>query len=159
MKYEDTDKAIYECNECEQKFELQRDMKSHVTAFHEDTGKVFQSIFLSHHEEEMNDTQVDCNQMLWEVLLSEEEANELTETEKREIVKLHRYFANRSGRKLWQNLFQPAEKLMLTFIVGVKASSTVNFWLFWYLYLIVQFSSSTKSGQQKNNMNNSGHRF
>ena len=43
--------------------------------------------------------------------MTEEDESELTEAERKEIIKLHKYFAHRSGQKLWENLFQPAGKL------------------------------------------------
>ena len=45
------------------------------------------------------------------VLVSEEEAAELRETDKKEFLKLHRFFAHRSGQKLWKNLFYPGGRL------------------------------------------------
>ena len=35
----------------------------------------------------------------------------LTKEEKKDILKLHKYFAHRSGKKLWENLFQPSGRL------------------------------------------------
>ena len=70
-----------------------------------------ESIFLSHHEEENNEEEIEFTTNLWNVLLSEDTKTELTEPEKKEVLKLHRYFAHRSGRKLWENLFQPAGRL------------------------------------------------
>ena len=47
--------------------------------------------------------------IVWAALFSDDE-KDLTEAEEKEILKLHRYFAHRSGSKLWENLFQPAGK-------------------------------------------------
>ena len=35
----------------------------------------------------------------------------LTEEEKKELLKLHKYFAHRNASKLWEHLLQPAGKL------------------------------------------------
>ena len=75
----------------------------HVPEDHED------SIMSS--QEEDYENQVEFDQVLWDVLLSETEAKDLTESEKKEVLKLHKYFAHRKGNKLWDNLFQPAGKL------------------------------------------------
>ena len=42
---------------------------------------------------------------------NDDDSKDLTAEEKNEVLKLHKYFAHRSGRKLWENLFQPAGKL------------------------------------------------
>ena len=65
---------------------------------------------ISNHEEDF-EYQVEFNHVLWDVLLNETEAKELTDSEKKEVLKLHKYFAHRKGIKLWENLFQPAGKL------------------------------------------------
>ena len=49
--------------------------------------------------------------MVWEIFLSEDNSSELTEEEKKEVIKLHKYFAHRNARKLWDNLFQPAGRM------------------------------------------------
>ena len=95
------------CDECERTSETKYDVKSHMTE-HGDPGETFQSLFLSHHDEVTDPTENQCSDISWEVLLSEEEAAELTETEKKEMLKLDRYFTHRSGQKLWENLFHPA---------------------------------------------------
>ena len=58
----------------------------------------------------ISEVEIELDSEIWKVLLSERDEKELTETEKKEIVKLHRYFAHRSGSKLWDNLFHPAGK-------------------------------------------------
>ena len=50
------------------------------------------------------------NTAVWDILLSDNCDGERTEVKEKEILKLHRYFAHRSGQKLWENLFQPAGK-------------------------------------------------
>ena len=43
--------------------------------------------------------------MIWNIFLSEDDtADELTDDEKKEILKLHKYFAHRNARKLWDKL-------------------------------------------------------
>lgn len=79
-------------------------------AKHEGSDRI-ESIFLSHHDEENDDEEIELNQTGWNILFSEEDESELTKKEEREILKLHRYFAHRNGQKLWENLFQPAGKL------------------------------------------------
>jgi hypothetical protein len=69
-------------------------------------------IFNSHHEEEKsNDYQIEVNPWVWELFHSEEEVKSLSEEEKKEVLKLHKYFAHRNARKLWTNLLQPAGRL------------------------------------------------
>ena len=93
-----------QCEECESKHKTQDNLEAHKKDAHE------LSIFLSHHGEDIGDIEVELDDSLWDILFSED-SNELTEGEKKEVFKLHRYFAHRSGRKLWNNLFQPAGKL------------------------------------------------
>ena len=71
------------------------------------------SIFLSHHEADADEDVVEINSKILDIFFTEDEEDnsELNEEEKKEIVKLHKYFAHRSGRKLWENLFLPAGKL------------------------------------------------
>ena len=70
------------------------------------------TIFISHHEEEnSNDSQIEVNPWVWELFHSEEEVKSLTEEEKKEVLKLHKYFAHRNARKLWTNLLQPAGRM------------------------------------------------
>ena len=76
---------------------------------HQDENN-FDQIFLSHHQEEKEEEQECLETSLWNVLLTEDDESGLTEQEKKEVLKLHKYFAHRNGQKLWQNLFQPAGK-------------------------------------------------
>ena len=69
-----------------------------------------EEVFFIHHSEDISEEEIELDSEMWKVLLSERDEKELTETEKKEIVKLHRYFAHRSGSKLWDNLFHPAGK-------------------------------------------------
>ena len=96
------------CDQCENISKTSVDSKNHIDANHEDKDEQIKTIFLSHHEEEVEGSQADCADFSWDILLSEDDANDLTEEEKNEVLKFHRYFAHRSGHKLWQNLFQPA---------------------------------------------------
>ena len=57
----------------------------------------FQTL-LSHHEEENEKYHDDLDPALWNILLTDEDESELTEAERKEIMKLHRYFAHRSGQ-------------------------------------------------------------
>ena len=43
--------------------------------------------------------------------MSEDDGKELSDSEKKEILKLHKFFAHRNGRKLWDNLLQPSGRL------------------------------------------------
>ena len=69
------------CDECATTFETVDHVESHMTE-HEGPGVTFQSIFLSNHEEVIDETKNHCNNISWEVLLSEEEAAELGNREK-----------------------------------------------------------------------------
>ena len=91
------------CDECGETSVTQNDVKRHIQLLHADHHS-------SSHDADIDD-QVEFDPVLWDVLLCEDEANELTKSEKQEVLKLHRYFAHRSGHKLWENLFQPAGKL------------------------------------------------
>ena len=93
----------FNCEECEQTFLTNDDARNHAHQVHDND-------FTSIQQEEYNDF-VEFNQVLWDVLLCEDDANELTNSEKKEVLKLHKYFAHRNGRKLWENLFQPAGKM------------------------------------------------
>ena len=119
------------CNVCDKKITETTNSRNHKEVIHEEeiVHNDFDAIFLSHHEkvtgnhEEANDDlEIELDQVLWDVLLSEKDGNELTEIEKKEILKLHRYFAHRSGKKLWENLLQPSgrmkgkKKLVLSFL-------------------------------------------
>ena len=70
-------------------------------------------ILPSHHSEEEHDDhdeedcgcKVEVDETTWEVLLADDDdPKELNEQEKKELLKLHKYFAHRNGSKLWENL-------------------------------------------------------
>ena len=67
-------------------------------------------MFLTHHAEDVKKEELELNTKVWNVLFSEKDAKELTDEEQKEILKLHRYFAHRSGNRLWEILFHPAGK-------------------------------------------------
>jgi hypothetical protein len=46
-----------------------------------------------------------------ESISSEDDSEELTQEEEKEILKLHKYFAHRNARKLWDNLLQPSGRM------------------------------------------------
>ena len=63
-------------------------------------------VFVSHHEvggEEDEDFEFSLD--AWNVLMNSADEKCLTKEEKKDILKLHKYFAHRSGKKLWENLF------------------------------------------------------
>ena len=93
------------CDKCEKTFQEKKNIEDQTTK------KETELVFLSHHEEDSSDCEIEIDPMLWEVFLSEDDGKELSEEEKKEILKLHKYFAHRNGRKLWDNLFQPAGRL------------------------------------------------
>ena len=97
------------CDKCEQNFKTENENAYHNSEV-EGNEKSFKSVFLSHHEEEDLD-ELDIDPMKWNVFLSETDCKELLETEKKDILKLHKYFAHRNGKKLWDNIFQPAGRL------------------------------------------------
>ena len=88
----DNEKNI-DCDQCERTFTIPADVKNHSTD-QPTKGDRLESIFLSHHEEDLQGSQTNCDDFSWDVLLSEEEADDLTEEEKKEILKFHRYFAH-----------------------------------------------------------------
>ena len=104
-------------------------MSNHLGSAHEEETV---ATFMVHHEEENDGGEFEMNPGIWNVLLSEHEEGALTEEEKKEIFKLHRYFAHRSGQKLWENLFLPAgtfkgkKKLVLDFLANCKVCR--KFW-------------------------------
>ena len=93
------------CNNCDLECSKNSNLKTHESDTHEE------SIFLMHHEEIIDETEIELSDVIWDIFFSEDEAKELTEAEQKEVLKLHRYFAHRSGAKLWNNLFQPSGKL------------------------------------------------
>ena len=97
-------KVDSDCKLCAKVLKNENDLSVHE---HENN---FDEIFLSHHQEEKDEQQECLETSIWDVLLAEEDNSELTEGEKKEVLKLHKYFAHRNGQKLWQNLFQPAGK-------------------------------------------------
>ena len=94
-----------ECNNCLIESQREKDVQTH------ELETTIESIFISHHQEENNEDQDELNSALWDILLVDDDASGLSQDEEKEILKLHKYFAHRSGQKLWQNLFQPAGKL------------------------------------------------
>ena len=60
---------------------------------------------------ENDEEQVEFDQVLWNVLLTDDDSSELSNVEIKEVLKLHKYFAHRNGKKLWENLFQLVGKL------------------------------------------------
>ena len=97
-------KTHSDCKLCAKEVKSEGNLKEH------ELGNNFDQVFLPHHQEE-EDEQEDCLETsIWNILLTEDDESGLTEEEKKEILKLHKYFAHRNGQKLWQNLFQPAGK-------------------------------------------------
>ena len=95
-----------------QNVEIIKDEKNHEENCEVTQEDNLNSIFLSHHTDEEDDDEVHIDEKILNIFFSEDDdQRELTENEKKEVLKLHKYFAHRSGRKLWENLFQPAEKL------------------------------------------------
>ena len=126
------DDVKLKCDYCDDEFGKNADLQNHVCAIHEDTRK-FNKVFHSHHEEDDELDLIELDTNLWEILLSEKDennTNELTDAEEKEILKLHRYFAHRSGDKLWENLLQPAgrmkgkKKLLLKFLEQCEICKT-----------------------------------
>jgi hypothetical protein len=90
-----------ECEQCEHNSIEEKDLGKHEETTHEE-------ILMVHHVEEKDDDEFEMNPAIWNILLSENDESALTQEEEKEISKLHRYFAHRSGQKLWENLFHPA---------------------------------------------------
>ena len=93
--------SMFRCEKCANNYTEKVDFSSHK-------GNEHESIFMVHHVEEEDDCEFQMDPAVWNILLSENCDDGLTEIEKKEILKLHRYFAHRSGQKLWENLLQPA---------------------------------------------------
>ena len=107
--------SMFRCEKCANNYTEKVDFSSHK-------GNEHESIFMVHHVEEEDDCEFQMDPAVWNILLSENCDDGLTEIEKKEILKLHRYFAHRSGQKLWENLLQPAgrfkgkKRLVLEFL-------------------------------------------
>ena len=96
------------CEECGNKETDEDNLRYHKQGEHE---QHIESILMVHHAEKepLDDDEVfQLDTDVWNSLMSEDCEMELSEQEKQEILKLHRYFAHRSGQKLWENLFKPA---------------------------------------------------
>ena len=118
-------KSGIECSES--KIGFSSELKKHMDSNH---GGSTKQILLSHHDvrgiddfdDVSNDDQIELDPVIWEMLLADNDERELSEGEEKEILKLHRYFAHRNGRKLWENLLQPSgrfkgkKKLVLEFL-------------------------------------------
>ena len=103
---------------------------NHTETTHEE---MIGAILMVHHvEENNNDAEFELNPAIWNILFSENDESALTQQEEKEISKLHRYFAHRSGQKLWENLFHPAgtfkgkKKLVLEYLA--KCQVCRKFW-------------------------------
>ena len=106
-EYHEENSIKKDCETCELQRNEESNLKTPKFHKHEDAS-IYSQSFLSHHVEGENDEQIELNSFLWDILLMETDESDLTDEEKREVLKLHRYFAHRSGRKLWENLFHPA---------------------------------------------------
>ena len=73
--------------------------------------RISNSIFLSHHVKEFDDCEVELDGKVCDIFYSVDDAIELTQDERKEVLKLHKYFAHRNAKKLWDNLFRPAGRL------------------------------------------------
>ena len=96
------------CNSCDKGLRSENEFCHHRGVEHEKRSSSHE-VFLSHHAETINVDEIEVDPIVWAALFSDDE-KDLTEAEEKEILKLHRYFAHRSGSKLWENLFQPAGK-------------------------------------------------
>ena len=99
------------CKQCDESAGENYRKGNHIDHQHE-KSLTTETVFLSHHEEEISDEcQIEVNPLVWEMFHSEDDVRELTEEEKKEVLKLHKYFAHRNARKLWENLLQPSGRL------------------------------------------------
>ena len=109
LKLHEDGQNLAVCEECGNKETDKEDLNTHRQREHE---QHIQSIFMVHHEERKpvgdDDEVFQLDTDVWNSLMLEDCETELSEQEKQEILKLHRYFAHRSGQKLWENLFKPA---------------------------------------------------
>ena len=85
-------KSNYKCDQCVKYYMDKDNLSSHKIDEHD------LNIFMVHHVEEDDDCEFEMNTAVWDILLFDNCDGEL------------RYFAHRSGQKLWENLFQPAGK-------------------------------------------------
>ena len=102
-------KKSFPFEKCDETFTNENELKVHTGEVHEENFSI-QNIFHVHHAEDIIEDVMEFDPKVWDVLLSGKEEKDLTEAEEKEILKFHRYFAHRSGSKLWDNLFHPAGK-------------------------------------------------
>ena len=98
--------TVKTCDKSEYESKTEDNLEKHL--------KGVDSIFLSHHSEFEDEDCVMIDGHLLDVFFmdgDDDDKKELSDEEKNEVLKLHKYFAHRSGRKLWENLFQPAGKM------------------------------------------------
>ena len=106
---------------CDETTNNENEFDHHIGDNHEE-NQINNDIFLSHHAEQFDAEQIELDPVIWNVLFSDNDGKELSIEEEKEILKLHRYFAHRSGRKLWENVFLPAgrftgkKRLVLKFL-------------------------------------------
>ena len=100
-----------ECENCEKGSTKENLRSEHILSQHHHEENKTESIFLSHHEEDSDDYELEINPAVWNIFLSEDDSKELTQEEEKEVLKLHKYFAHRNARKLWDNLLQPSGRL------------------------------------------------
>ena len=123
FKQHKIDMKKFECEDCKNNFTEKCNLVEHEQDSH---GSEMGEMFLVHHAENRDSDDFEMNGAIWDILLSENDESELTQEEKKEIFKLHRYFAHRSGQKLWENLFHPAgtfkgkKRLVLDFLAKCK---------------------------------------
>ena len=96
------------CDKCEQENDRESHIQNHEYEEHSHQNKETETIFLSHHAEEIDDSEIELDPIIWAVFLNADDAKELTAEEKKEVLKLHKYFAHRNAKKLWDNMFLPA---------------------------------------------------
>ena len=85
-----------ECNECGHEETNSDYLHSQRTDEHESKTE---SIFLSHHDEEFDASEIELSSEIWNIFLSDEVGKELTEEEKKEILKLHKFFCTQKCKK------------------------------------------------------------
>ena len=98
----------FECDSCDQVFDHKDELQNHASSQRDDEldsqGVDIENVFLSHHAEDQEDEELEFNLDAWNILINGIDEKCLTREEQKDILKLHKYFAHRSGKKLWENL-------------------------------------------------------
>ena len=82
-------------NKCEYCCHKKGNIKEHTDSSLEENDELF---LFSHHKEGNEYDHNDPIEVCWDVLLAVNDGNVMSELEKKEVLKLHKYFAHRNGK-------------------------------------------------------------